>query len=132
MLKVLKKKARGLLISKFKKCTMCSETWRTREDFLSDSNLIVKGYTANFNHLELGIFLFDHNLCKTTLTIKASEFTDLYDGPAYDTRLTGSENCPGYCLDNNELRICPAKCECAYIREILGIMKNWEGVSSFA
>jgi hypothetical protein len=132
MLKLLLEKARNMLFLCFKKCSMCTQAWRSRDDFLSDSNLTVKGYTANLDHLELGIFFFDHNLCKTTLAIQASEFTDLYKGQVFDTRLTGTEECPRYCLNKNELGICPAKCECAYVREVLNIVSNWENKSSFA
>ncbi len=132
MLSFLLKKVRNLLSANFKKCTMCTKIWCTRNEFLSDSNLIVKGYTANLDHLELGIFFFHHNLCETTLAIQASQFTDLYDGQVFDTRLTGNEECPGYCLDPNELRICSAKCESAYVREVLNIVRNWGNVNSFS
>ena len=132
MLKLISEKVRNLLIVNFKKCSKCTELWNTRNDFLSDSNIIVKGYTANLDHLELGIFFFDHNLCKTTLAIQASKFTDLYNGEVFDTRLTGTEECPGYCLNTDELRNCPAKCECAYVREVLNIVTNWEKANSFA
>ena len=117
--------ARYLIGSIFKKCTMCREIWRSRKIFLSDQNVEVRGYIANFDHLELGIFLFDHKLCGTTLSIRASRFLDLYDGPVFEERLTGTEECPAYCLNEKELRPCPAKCECAYVREALNILVNW-------
>ena len=49
----------------------------------------------------------------------AEKFMDMYDGPVFDEKLTGKPECPGYCLNKSELRRCPAKCECAFIREIL-------------
>ena len=108
----------------FKKCPMCSEIWPTRNEFIADSNLKVNGYISNFDNLKLGIFLFDHLLCKTTLAIQATQFTDMYKGPVYEKKLTGGEECPGYCLKQDELRPCPAECECAYIREVLNIVNN--------
>ncbi len=126
MFKQLLEKTRDLLNTSFKKCSTCAEIWRTRDNFLSDYNLAVKGYMANFDHLELGIFLFDHKTCKTTLAIQASQFTDLYNGPVYKNRLTGTEVCPEYCLDKDEFKPCPAKCECAYVREVLNIVTSWK------
>ena len=126
MFKRLLEKAGNLISTSFKKCSMCTEIWRTRVKFLSDSNITVKGYMANFDRLELGIFLFDHKRCKTTLAIQASQFTDLYNGPVYASRLTGTEKCPKYCLDHNQLKACPEKCECAYVREVLNIVNNWK------
>ena len=34
---------------------------------------------------------------------QAAEFEDLYDGPVYTARLTGSEDCLGLCEDQHEL-----------------------------
>ncbi|MFC1859728.1 hypothetical protein ACFL9U_17115 [Thermodesulfobacteriota bacterium] len=117
--------ARYLIGSIFKNCTMCRAVWHSREKFLSDPIVEVTGYMANFDLLELGIFLFDHKLCGTTLSIRASQFLDLYDGPVFEDRLTGTEECPAYCLNEKELRPCHAKCECAYVREVLNILANW-------
>jgi hypothetical protein len=126
MFKQLLEKTRNLLSTSFKECSMCTEIWCTRDEFLSDPNLTIKGYMANFDHLELGIFLFDHKICKTTLAIQASQFTDMYNGPIYKRRLTGIEDCPEYCLVKKELKPCPAECECAYVREVLNKVNNWE------
>jgi hypothetical protein len=42
-----------------------------------------------------------------------------------EERKTGTEECPGYCLHQDELQPCPARCECAYVREIIQIIRNW-------
>ena len=110
----------------FKLCSNCGEKWETREEFLSDKGLRLIGYQVHFEELELGIFLFNH-ICNTTLGIAAKEFTDLYDGIIFSERATGSEECSEYCLDQNNLMSCPVKCECAYVREVLQIIKNWPG-----
>lgn len=111
----------------FKKCSLCSSTWATRDEFLSDPLLEMIGYQVNFKHLELGAFLFNHNRnqCCTTLAIEAGKFKDLYDGPIYSERFTGTQECPQYCVDKCKLNPCPAKCECAYVREIIQIIRNW-------
>ncbi len=113
----------------FKKCPLCSHIWVSREAFLSDSKISVIGYQVHFEELEAGLFYFNHDECGTTLALKAIVFKDLYDGPIFEERLTGSETCPGYCLKKSELRPCPNKCECAYVREILHIVKNWPKTS---
>ena len=113
----------------FKICTSCGTPWSTRHDFLADPHVTLLGYSVHFKELELGLFLFNHSPCLTTLAIKASEFTDLYDGPIFTERATGTESCPGYCLHQSELRPCPAQCECAYVREVLDKATHWEKTS---
>lgn len=110
----------------FKICAKCGQKWETRKEFLDDKSLELIGYQVCFEELELGLFLFNHS-CQTTLGISAEEFTDLYDGPVFAERLTGSEQCHGYCLDQSSLSSCTAKCDCAYVREALQIIKNWPG-----
>ena len=107
----------------FKKCTVCGFQWASRDDFLRDPGIELIGYQVNFEELKEGFFLFNHT-CKGTLALMANEFCDLYDGPIFKERATGSESCPGYCLHKNELQPCPALCECAYVREIIQIIKN--------
>jgi hypothetical protein len=103
---------------------MCGFVWSTREDFLSDPDVALIGYQVNFSHLLAGFFLFAHS-CATSLAVRAAEFADLYDGPIFEKPLTGSDSCPGYCLRKDELDSCSARCECAYVREILQIIKDW-------
>ncbi len=109
----------------FKTCTNCHREWPTRDDLLSDPTVAVVGYQVNFDELELGFFLFTDNRCGTTLAVPAETFTDLYDGPVHQDRRTGQDDCPGYCLMKEELRPCPAKCECAAIRLLLLMVMHW-------
>lgn len=113
----------------FKKCNNCGFEWDCRDTFLRDPMITIIGYQANFKRLESGSLYFNHS-CKGTLTIPASEFVDLYDGPIFQVKATHTEKCPGYCLYQDELRSCPAECECAYIREVIAIIKNWKGFSN--
>lgn len=107
----------------FVQCPNCGSEWMTRESFLEDPNIEFIGYQVNFAELREGLFLFNHN-CKTSLSILAGEFADLYNGPIFRKRLTGSKSCPGYCLHNNNLRSCPQHCECAFVRHIIQQIKK--------
>lgn len=108
-----------------KKCPHCGHIWADRAEFLGDPEVEVKGYQANFKELSLGFFLFNHNDCHTTLAIYAEEFRDLYAGPVFTDRRTGKDDCQGLCLHTDELGMCRAKCECAFVREVLQVVRNW-------
>ena len=114
-------------LTPFKQCAVCGGEWISRTQFLSDPKITVIGYQANLDALLLGPLLFNH-ICGATLAINAEEFRDLYHGPIYGDRLTGSDECPGYCFDHTELARCPARCACAYIREIINIVRGWPKV----
>ena len=98
--------------------------WETRNDFLNDPDISIVGYQVHFEELHEGLFLFNHS-CNSTIAIKAGLFRDLYDGQMFEDRLTGTDECPGYCLIKYELKPCPAKCECAYVREIIRLILFW-------
>jgi hypothetical protein len=108
----------------FSICPKCNKNWASRDEFLSDRDITMRGYQVNFEKLELGLFLFNHN-CKTTLAIHANKFTDMYDGEIFRyERKTGTDSCPGYCLLKESLQACPAACECAYVRSIAAKIAN--------
>jgi len=108
----------------FKTCT-CGTPWKKRHGFLADPSIRLVGYQVHFKQLELGLFLFNHLSCGTTLTLPAESFLDLGSGPVYSDRRTGEEDCPAYCLRVENLSPCPAKCECAYIRDVLQVILGW-------
>jgi hypothetical protein len=108
----------------FKQCTRCGSTWTDCTDFLSDPAVILRAYQVSFEELEAGIFLFEHS-CKASLSIVAGDFSHLYEGPVFEERATGTDECPGYCLKRSNFERCPVRCECAYIREVLQIIKIW-------
>jgi hypothetical protein len=108
----------------FKICPTCQVAWKSVSDFLADGSLVMIGYQVNFHKLESGLILFNH-VCESTLSVKVVDFTGLFDGPVFTEHLTGTEECPGFCLHRNELRPCPAQCECAYVREIMQIIQDW-------
>jgi hypothetical protein len=108
----------------FKRCSVCGLLWPSRAGLLSDADIQITGYQVHFEQLLTGFFLFTHS-CGNTLAFEASHFEDLYDGPVFAESLPGTDDCPGYCLYANELLPCPAECECAYVREIIQIVRNW-------
>lgn len=114
----------------FKLCTMCGEEWTDRAAFLADPAVRITGYSAHFKDLELGLFYFNHDSCRTTIALHASAFTDLHDGPVFEKRKTNTDECPRYCLKQSETRPCPAECECAYVREVLHKISSWNKISA--
>ena len=109
----------------FKACPMCDFEWPERSVLLGDSRVELVGYQADFQQLREGLFLFNHFPCETTFSLQAGDFCDLYDGPIFSERITGSKDCPGFCLNRMKMGLCPQKCECAYVREVLEIVRNW-------
>lgn len=112
-------------MSPFKTCPLCSEVWSDRDRFLEDPELELIGYQVDFEDTELGLFLFNHHRCGTTLAIRSGRFKDLYSGPFFSGCRTGTDECPGHCLRCTELSPCPAKCECAWVREVLQLIRAW-------
>jgi hypothetical protein len=108
----------------FKKCPNCGFLWETRDSFLEDPEVMIIGYQASFKELTTGLLYFNH-ACNGTLTIKAREFIDLYNGPVFETRMTGTEECRGYCLHQDRLEACPVECECSFVREIIQFIRSW-------
>ena len=109
----------------FKVCSQCGETWLTRHGFLADSEVVCIGYQVNFGELLAGLFLFNHS-CMGTLGVEVRAFRDLYDGEVFEDRATGGEECPERCLHEDDLGRCPAKCECAFVREVLQVVRGEE------
>jgi hypothetical protein len=108
-----------------KKCPSCSRIWFSHDEFLSDGDVLLVGYQVNFENLALGLLLFNHSVCQTTLAIKADQLKGLYAGPVFRERRTGQQDCSGYCLKRTELSACPAECECAWVRGLMQVIRRW-------
>lgn len=110
----------------FKVCTCCGQVWPTREGFLSDGNIRLRGYQASFKDPAEGLLLFIHMKegCGTSIAVKAKSFRDIYTGHVYPDSARGSEKCPGYCLGEFNLERCDANCKYAYVRELLQIINQ--------
>jgi hypothetical protein len=96
---------------------------------LGDPAVAFAGYQVNFGDLNAGYFLFTHTRpdCGTTLGLAVADFEDLYAGPVFREPLLGAKGCPGTCLkrEPGEIAPCPLSCECAYVLEIIEIIKRW-------
>ncbi|MDY6789806.1 MAG: hypothetical protein SWH54_00935 [Thermodesulfobacteriota bacterium] len=108
----------------FKECLPCGHKWFDRDDFLQDSSLEIVGYKVNFDDLLAGTFLFNHS-CGATLALPVRYFNGLYEGPIFKERATGSNDCPEYCLYQDQLDKCTVRCECVFVRNIIDIIKKW-------
>ena len=106
----------------FKTCSSCGFIWDSLQEFLDDDAVDYAGYQVSFLELETGFFLFNHT-CGTTLAVGVDAFHSLYDGPVFLERVVGTDKCPGYCLERMSLEPCPVKCECAFVREIIQVLK---------
>lgn len=105
-----------------KRCNCCLTEWRSREEFIDDPCIELIGYQVNFDDLQLGFLLFNHRACGSTLALPVAIFRDMYEGPVYQARATGGPECPGYCIKEKCLDSCGARCECAYVREIISVV----------
>jgi hypothetical protein len=109
----------------FKMCSGCGHAWASREAFLADPEVTLVGYQAVMERLEAGYFLFNHLArdCGSTLSIRAGLFFDLYRGPVFAGCKFGGAECGGHCLHAQDLSPCPAECECAFVREVLQVVR---------
>jgi len=108
----------------FTECLPCNEKWFARDDFLEDPEIEIIGYHANFDDLLAGNFIFNHS-CGVTNSISVRYFNGLYEGTIYKERATGTDDCPEYCLYQDKLDQCFTRCECAFVRNIIDIIKKW-------
>ena len=98
--------------------------WGDLNDFLGDPEIKIIGYQANFDELSAGAFLFNHS-CGATLAISVKDFSELHQGPIFKKKAFGTDECPEYCLHQEQLGRCSIECECAYVRDIIYIIKTW-------
>lgn len=108
----------------FSRCRPCGAKWPTREFFLRDPRLEIIEYRANLDDVTAGAFVFLHG-CGSNLSLSVRDFNGLYHGTIFNVRAEGSDACPAYCLYKENLKPCEVKCECAYVRNIIGIIKDW-------
>ncbi|MEW5774722.1 MAG: hypothetical protein AB1916_14490 [Thermodesulfobacteriota bacterium] len=113
----------------FASCPMCSREWKDLDAFLSDPDLRIDGYEADFERLEWSLFYFTHLRpgCGSTFTVEAEHFFCLYDGAKYTERRVFKDDCPQLCLDTTQLDRCDAFCECAFNREVIQVIKRIQG-----
>lgn len=107
----------------FKLCPKCGNEWKSQDALLDDAEVELIGYQAHFEELTAGLLMFNHS-CGTTFSVQVEEFSNLKTGPIFTERATGTESCPGHCNHKNNLEPCPAQCECAYVRDMLQVIKG--------
>ncbi len=105
--------------TEFKKCT-CGKPWNTRDDFLRDKYVKIIGYQPDFISRKYNQFLFQHKTkgCNEFLAVRSSAFADLRERACPDEVCAGKKDCPGYCMNTLDLRICSVACRNATDREL--------------
>ena len=109
----------------FKCCPLCGHSWSERAQLLADPRVDLIGFQAFTEEPAQGMLLFNHLDCGTTMALGVDRFADLYRGPVYSQRLTGSDVCPRHCFDEKDLRPCPNDCAGAWVRDVLQIVREW-------
>lgn len=108
----------------FKTCPGCTTKWPTREDLLSDPGVTLIGFQVDMHRPRGGLFLFNH-CCRDTLAVPAEMFLDLVDRPLVTSSLRGTPVCERHCLHRNDIDPCRQHCECAFVREVLQVVRHW-------
>ena len=104
----------------FKRCSVCGQSWSTREHFLKDAEIELIGYQPDFDELADGTLMFNHVAfgCGTTLELEIGDFEDLVAARRHGRRLDGTEECHGHCLRIRNLERCEAQCDNAWARQV--------------
>ena len=116
----------------FQTCKHCGREWSDRDAFLADAELPLTGCQVDTDAPAHSVIVFDHRApgCGTTLTIRVTDFEDLYTGPRHKVNWAPSAKCFGLCFDPENLDRCSAECSCAYVREILQAVRERVGARS--
>jgi nitroreductase len=118
----------GKSAKEFASCPDCGFSWEDRDLFLEDRKVELTEYRANFKNLPFGKFYFSHHGQapeSEPLALPVAAFEDLYTGPVYRVRATGSLYCSGYCFDSRCFEVCNSICECSSVRETLRVVLEW-------
>ena len=110
---------------KFRECD-CGRSWKTRDEFLKDRYVKILGYQPDFVNHKYNHFLFVHRTkgCGQFFAVRASDFGDLREKECPNELCTGHSECPGYCLDTFDLRVCSVTCRNASDRILASKIHN--------
>ncbi len=108
----------------FKICPGCRFVWPARADFLGDPDLVLIGFQVDLTDPHGGLFLFNHR-CGSTLALPVGPFLDLVGRPPVAPSLRGTPQCAGHCLHRSDIDPCRTVCECAFVREVLQVVRHW-------
>jgi len=109
----------------YRKCN-CGKTWKTRDEFLRDKAVKIIGYQPDFINHKYNHFLFHHKTkgCGLFFAVRASDFSDLREKECPNDLCFGHDDCPRYCTDTFELRVCSVTCRNASDRIIASKIKS--------
>ena len=112
----------------FKCCGKCLKTWRTREDLVRDSELVLIGYQPTFGEPAEGLLLFTHMTprCGSTLAVVVGDFEDYVQTQAETMPFVGAFVCPSHCLRVHDLQACNAPCQMRWVRQLIQILRRHE------
>jgi hypothetical protein len=98
----------------------CGRAWKTRDDFLRDRKVRIIGYQPDFVNRRYNHFLFQHAMkgCGRYLGVRASDFQDLREKECTGDLCFAKEECPGYCKNTLDLRVCSVNCRNASDRMV--------------
>ncbi len=102
----------------FAECSECSKIWKSKKDFLKDTDITIAGYIANFTDYCKGTFLFAHN-CKGFINLPVEKFLDIYREYLNNQTNKETTECPGYCDEHHTLSHCISNCNTIMIKEII-------------
>jgi hypothetical protein len=103
----------------FKSCPTCSENWATRDEMVADPQVSFAGYQAFVRDGVLGLFLFNHLSCGTTMALSAKQFEDLKKTGIYQQSAGHEKKAVSHCLTSQSDEPCPKQCECAFVQEVI-------------
>lgn len=104
----------------------CGKGWNTRDALLRDKEMRIVGYQPDFVNHKYNHFLFQHRAkgCGEFMAIRASDFSDLREKECPDDLCFGKNDCPGYCTDTFDLRVCSVTCRNASDRSIASKIRS--------
>lgn len=109
----------------FKTCPHCAHPWPTRRDFLDDPQVELVGYQSFIQDAVLGLFMFNHHSCGTTMTVRGARFEDLQQGPIYALRTASiPREANEACLASEADEGCPHECECGYVARVVQVLRG--------
>lgn len=120
----------------FKTCPLCSTSWYTIDDFIRDSEIEVIGYQPHPEKTGAGLFIFGHRHCNSSISVQLEALSDLQVcltqdadsvyiiGPDMIQEENSTEVCYTNCLRKTDSSNGNKRCECAYVREVIQLIKH--------
>jgi len=109
--------------SMFGGCSRCHTQWDTRDGFLKDREVQIVALKPDLSGRDESRFIFHHVKpgCGADIEVPVALFDDLRQEPRVTELMFQSANCPGYCREVPNLKVCSVICRNASDR-LLGVM----------